>query len=84
MNWSRANALDADASGYEYVGPCRCGRGPNAYYRTGEGRIVHASAVASVRSAPASNGRSDIEILRADNERLVARVRELEEKLASQ
>jgi hypothetical protein len=29
--------------GYEYVGPCRCGFGPNAFYRTREGRILHAS-----------------------------------------
>ncbi len=26
-----------------YIGPCRCGWGPHAYYRDQEGRIIHAS-----------------------------------------
>ena len=28
-------------SGYTYIGPCRCGIGPHAYYRDSSGRIVH-------------------------------------------
>lgn len=30
-------------AGYDYLGPCRCGFGPNAFYRTHEGKILHAS-----------------------------------------
>jgi len=29
-------------SGYEYLGPCRCGWGPHAFYRTPEGHITRA------------------------------------------
>lgn len=31
--------------GYYYLGPCRCGFGPNAYYGTTDGRILHASQI---------------------------------------
>jgi hypothetical protein len=27
---------------YRYIGPCRCGTGPHAYYEDESGRIVHA------------------------------------------
>lgn len=29
--------------GYRYVGYCRCGFGPNAFYQDASGNIVHAS-----------------------------------------
>ncbi|RZB32503.1 MAG: hypothetical protein AEth_00490 [Candidatus Argoarchaeum ethanivorans] len=32
-------------SGYEYIGPCRCGGGPHAYYQAPGGQVVHASQV---------------------------------------
>ncbi|HEX7391630.1 MAG TPA: hypothetical protein VF374_01590 [Thermoplasmata archaeon] len=71
-------------SGFEYVGPCRCGWGPNAYYRADDGRIVHASSISPVTPEPVVGGaRSEIENLRTENERLEARVRELEERLGS-
>ncbi|WP_457611941.1 hypothetical protein [Methanocaldococcus sp.] len=28
--------------GLKYIGPCRCGRGPHAYYVDDRGRLVHA------------------------------------------
>nr|MDO8062149.1 hypothetical protein [Candidatus Freyrarchaeum guaymaensis] len=31
--------------GYRYIGPCRCGFGPNAFYQDPQGRIVHASQI---------------------------------------
>jgi len=39
--WSPAIAAMA-SRGYVYIGPCRCGFGPNAYYMTPSGQIVHA------------------------------------------
>ncbi|MBS7626508.1 hypothetical protein KEJ51_05665 [Candidatus Bathyarchaeota archaeon] len=31
--------------GYYYLGPCRCGFGPHAYYEAADGRILHASQI---------------------------------------
>lgn len=28
-----------------YVGPCRCGRGPHAFYRNAKGNLVHVSEI---------------------------------------
>lgn len=35
-------------SSLTYIGPCRCGWGPHAYYRDQEGRIIHACQVGKV------------------------------------
>ena len=61
-------------TGYAYLGPCRCGRGPDAYYRTPDGRIVHASQMfqESVQTP---------EQLRAEKEMLERRLKEIEEKI---
>lgn len=79
----RAIGPDSGVPGYEYVGPCRCGWGPNAYYRTADGRILHAASVGVDSQDTGSNEQSEITVLRADNEKLAARVRELEAQLAS-
>lgn len=34
--------LPLASRGYVYIGPCRCGFGPNAFYLTPTGQIVHA------------------------------------------
>ena len=57
--WSSKNPPATSSSqpptpqGYRYVGPCRCGLGPNAFYQDAQGRIVHASQV--LWSAPPEN-----------------------------
>jgi hypothetical protein len=38
--YERVVARPAVPSGYRYLGPCRCGYGPHAYYETPEGRVV--------------------------------------------
>ena len=30
---------------YDYVGRCRCGFGPNAFYRMSNGKTIHASQI---------------------------------------
>lgn len=35
----------AEPSGMRYVGPCRCGRGPHAFYRNAKGNLVHVSEI---------------------------------------
>lgn len=41
------------SSKWTYVGACRCGRGPNAYYQDTEGNLIHASGLR--RGMPAQN-----------------------------
>ncbi len=66
--------------GYRYVGPCRCGFGPNAFYQDSQGRIVHASQVFS--SPPATPLEwSEEETIEEKIERLREQVEELAEKI---
>ncbi|MCA1902241.1 MAG: hypothetical protein LDL53_08510 [Candidatus Hydrogenedens sp.] len=37
-----------EASEWTYIGPCRCGRGPHAFYRNSRGNILHASKVKNI------------------------------------
>jgi len=32
-------------AGHNYLGPCRCGFGPHAFYRTPEGKVIHSSQI---------------------------------------
>jgi len=77
---------DADLKkGTVYVGPCRCGFGPHAYYRTADGRIVHASMLSFPQRAPLATEeerQQGQDELQAELEHLRARVQELERKLA--
>jgi hypothetical protein len=57
-----------------YIGPCRCGYGPHAYYRRADGATVHASDIA--RTAPLAHAPRDAEM-----ERLNQRIKELEARL---
>jgi hypothetical protein len=40
-----------------YIGRCRCGYGPNAYYQTPEGNIIHANQVNQPQSPNISDQR---------------------------
>ena len=61
-----------------YVGPCRCGFGPHAYYRTKDGRLVHASARWTEPIVPAEAQETGLQQLRRDKEQLEERIRVLE------
>jgi hypothetical protein len=72
--------------GYRYVGPCRCGWGPNAFYQDASGRIVHAWDVYRRGGAagPAPTGeelKEELEALKAEKEELGKRIAELEKRL---
>ncbi len=71
--------------GYEYIGPCRCGFGPDAYYREKRtGRIAHArqllSSVFPYRFEDETI-RSELEKLKKEKEILERRIEELEKNL---
>ena len=68
--------------GYRYVGSCRCGFGPNAYYQDSEGRVVPGAGLftGAVWTAP-TRVPSEMEQLRAEKADLERRLRDLEERL---
>ena len=72
------------SEGYAYVGPCRCGLGPHAFYQDKSGRIVHASQ-AHRWVTPPTLAREDLEAdanwLKSEGAELEKRIRELEERL---
>ena len=39
-HWRGQDPVDLEERGLRYVGPCRCGHGPHAYYITREGQAV--------------------------------------------
>lgn len=87
--WPTATAepvAEADLKrGLVYVGPCRCGYGPHAYYRTADGRIVHASTLPFAEKLPIVPEKEEElgeDELKAELESLRTRVLELEKKLA--
>jgi hypothetical protein len=72
-------------SGFRYIGPCRCGGGPHAYYQDAAGRIAHASEVFYGGYAPAAPTREDLEYelqaLKDEKTALEKRLREVEDRL---
>jgi len=66
----------------EYVGPCRCGTGPHAYYRTTSGRLVRAPYGPRLYDTTADTSQSEIDSLRDENRKLEERIRQPEGKLA--
>lgn len=70
--------------GYTYIGPCRCGFGPDAFYRDKSGTVVHASQLLH-RGVPQTVSTEDPEAeisqLRVEKTELERRIKELEEHL---
>ena len=83
-NWPAYGHLTVgDVSGEAtYVGPCRCGFWPHAYYRTKDGRLVHASASWTEPIVPAIAQEVGLQQLRREKEQLEERIRTLETDLA--
>lgn len=73
------------SAGYRYIGPCRCGWGPHAFYQDASGRIVHARDLyhwgGAAGSAPTRDELKDeLEALKAEKEELERRIAELEKQ----
>lgn len=80
-SWRGAWTFPSLPAGYRYIGPCRCGTGPHAFFMDPAGRIVHASALWGVPFTgpiPESLG-AELEALREEKARLEKRIQELEE-----
>jgi len=79
VEYTEAKDLPKDVT---YIGPCRCGYGPHAHYRTADGRIVHASSLPYEKDVTPSEPGQEHEDLQAELERLRNRVKDLETKLS--
>ncbi|MGQ9801699.1 MAG: hypothetical protein ACUVRL_08560 [Candidatus Saccharicenans sp.] len=69
---------------YEYLGPCRCGFGPDAYYRDKKtGRIFRGVPYHFWKGPETSEEslKDELEFLRREKEELEKRISEIEEKL---
>ncbi|MGB9668265.1 MAG: hypothetical protein ACPLSJ_06620 [Thermosulfidibacteraceae bacterium] len=75
--WSNLERVQSRLGKYTYVGPCRCGFGPHAYYMDEKGRIVHARFVVG---GPVHT-LSEAEELFAEKEQLERRLQEIEKRI---
>ena len=81
---SREQITISAPEGYTYIGPCRCGFGPDAFYRDKSGRIVHASQLFHWSIPPTTSTESleaEVNQLKKENEELGKRIKELEDQL---
>ncbi|UCD20473.1 MAG: hypothetical protein JSU64_06310 [candidate division WOR-3 bacterium] len=71
--------------GYVYVGPCHCGRGPNAYYQDRFGHFVHARHIPRWTSdfGLKRDSRAELDALRKEKENLERRIQELQNKMGA-
>ncbi|MGQ9640035.1 MAG: DUF5320 domain-containing protein [Candidatus Bathyarchaeia archaeon] len=77
---------DLTTPGYYYLGPCRCGFGPHAYYKTADGRILHASqipftALQAATLPPRLEPEEEIRLLKEEAKNLQDELRRIEERL---
>src|SRR4030042_6018200 len=81
-SWSQAPV--GVLEGYTYIGPCRCGFGPDAYYQDKSGRVVHASQVFRTGISPVptkEDFEGEVGRLKEEKAELEERINELEEHL---
>ncbi|MEW6685926.1 MAG: hypothetical protein AB1393_06950 [Candidatus Edwardsbacteria bacterium] len=70
--------------GYTYIGPCRCGSGPDAFYQDKSGTVVHASQLFlrdATQTIATEDAEAEVNQLRAEKADLEKRIKELEEHL---
>lgn len=76
--WPAATA----PTGYRYLGSCRCGFGPNAYYQDPGGQVVPAAGLFGSTTWPLpTQTPSGLDHLRAERADLERRLRDLEARL---
>ncbi len=70
-------------AGYRYVGYCRCGYGPNAYYQTPNGNVVPAYQLFSGTMQQPQNVYSNTKVSSEDQEKILKeRLERLQEEIA--
>jgi len=69
--------------GFTYIGPCKCGFGPDAFYRDKSGRIIHASQFFHWGIPPTTSTKSieaEVNQLKVEKEELEKRIKEIEDQ----
>ncbi len=82
--WYPPTALPLAGKGYIYIGPCRCGFGPNAFYLTPTGQIIHAWQLAGLafpRFFPWTAPISERNLLETEKKMLEEELKYIEERL---
>ncbi|MEG8946964.1 DUF5320 domain-containing protein [Rosettibacter firmus] len=70
--------------GYSYIGPCRCGKGPHAFYQDSSGRIVHAKELYRQRLSwghTKEDPKVQLEALKQEKEQLEKQIEILEKQI---
>jgi hypothetical protein len=67
-------------TGYYYLGPCRCGFGPHAYYGTADGRILHVSQI-PFAAPPTLKPEEEYKLLEEEAKNLRDELSRIEERL---
>jgi hypothetical protein len=76
--WRRGLWRTAVSSDYTYIGPCRCGVGPHAFYLDRRGRICNVWDRISEPLFTEENLKGELEYLKAEKLEMKKRIEELE------
>lgn len=71
-------------SGYTYIGPCRCGTGPHAFYQDQSGRIVNAWQLYRSGIPPVlarEDLKAELEALKEEKAQIEKRIAALEKEI---
>ena len=82
--WFGSQSRVNTPAGYTYVGPCRCGTGPHAFYQDPNGRVVHVQQLCRLEgpTAPTKEEfKTELEVLKKDKVELEKRIEDIEKHI---
>ena len=82
--WHRKWPEITAPSGYTYIGPCRCGTGPHAFYQDPSGKIVHTWDVyrwGIPTTSREEDLKAELEALKEEKTELEKRIEEIEKQI---
>lgn len=79
----QGSSIYTGPAGYRYVGYCRCGYGPNAYYKSPDGSLVSAYQMFSRGMPQSQSSYPSVPVSTADQEKILKeRLEHLQEEIA--
>jgi hypothetical protein len=81
--FGRQSSVNTPA-GYTYVGPCRCGTGPHAFYQDPNGRVVPVRQLCQIGYPTATTKeelKTELEDLKKDKAELDKRIEEIDRRI---
>ncbi len=85
--WRRWSRLATAPRGYNYVGPCRCGTGPHAFYEDAQGRVVTARQLfrrSDYAGITKDDLKTELEALKQEKAELEKEIQDLEKDISSE